>query len=83
MTNLPAEDALSKVEGKAPGHTNGDVNADDDFQREMFLYVTWHIYFVLCIVLIAEKALTFKCFWEFVEFSTHYKHVIMSQTVHL
>ncbi len=37
LTNLPAEDVLSKVEGKVPNVTNGDVNADDDFQREMFL----------------------------------------------
>ena len=37
LTNPPAEDVLSKVEGKAPNVTNGEVNADDDFQREMFL----------------------------------------------
>lgn len=37
MTNLPAEDVLSKVEGKVPNATNGDINVDDDFQREMFL----------------------------------------------
>lgn len=41
LTNLPAEDPLSKVEGKVPNVTNGEVNADDDFQREMFLYVTY------------------------------------------
>ncbi|XP_059197045.1 probable rRNA-processing protein EBP2 [Centropristis striata] len=38
MTNLPAEDVLSKVEGKVPSVTKGDVNAEDDFQREMFFY---------------------------------------------
>lgn len=37
LTNPPAEDVLFKVEGKVPSLTNGDVNADDDFQREMFL----------------------------------------------
>lgn len=37
MTNLPAEDIISKAEGTIPQATNGDVNADDDFQREMFL----------------------------------------------
>lgn len=38
MTNPPTEDILSKVEGKVPAPINGDVNADDDFQREMFFY---------------------------------------------
>lgn len=38
MTNPPAEDILSKAEGKIPSVNNGDVNADDDFQREMFFY---------------------------------------------
>ncbi|XP_031139826.1 probable rRNA-processing protein EBP2 [Sander lucioperca] len=38
MTNLPAEDVISKAEGKVPSAANGDVNADDDFQREMFFY---------------------------------------------
>ncbi|XP_029356333.1 putative rRNA-processing protein EBP2 [Echeneis naucrates] len=38
MTNLPAEDIISKAEGKAPTPTTGDVNADDDFQREMYFY---------------------------------------------
>lgn len=37
MTNLPAEDVLSKPEGNVPKATNKDVNAEDDFQREMFL----------------------------------------------
>lgn len=32
MTSLPAEDIISKVEGKNP-----DVSVDDDFEREMFL----------------------------------------------
>ncbi|XP_047444079.1 probable rRNA-processing protein EBP2 [Mugil cephalus] len=35
LTNLPAEDILAKVEGKV---SNGQVDADDDFQREMFFY---------------------------------------------
>lgn len=38
MTNPPAEDVISKVEGKAATATNGEVSADDDFQREMFFY---------------------------------------------
>ncbi|XP_029284748.1 putative rRNA-processing protein EBP2 [Cottoperca gobio] len=38
MTNLPAEDVIFKVEGKPPNVNNADVNADDDFQREMFFY---------------------------------------------
>lgn len=38
MTNLPAEDVFSKAEGKIPSVKNGDVNAEDDFQREMFFY---------------------------------------------
>lgn len=37
MTNPPAEDVLSKVEGNIPETSNGDVTVDDDFQREMFL----------------------------------------------
>ncbi|XP_072245171.1 probable rRNA-processing protein EBP2 isoform X1 [Leuresthes tenuis] len=37
-TSLPAEDMLSKVEGKVPAGTNGELNAQDDFQREMFFY---------------------------------------------
>ncbi|CAN9500687.1 unnamed protein product [Ophioblennius macclurei] len=38
MTNPPAQDVLTKVEGNAPAATNGELNADDDFQREMFFY---------------------------------------------
>ncbi|XP_034035421.1 probable rRNA-processing protein EBP2 [Thalassophryne amazonica] len=38
LTNRPVEDVLSKAEGKASDVTNRDVNADDDFQREMFFY---------------------------------------------
>ncbi|KAM7013160.1 putative rRNA-processing protein EBP2 [Tautogolabrus adspersus] len=38
LTNPPAEDVLSKAEGKVPNPTNGDVNAENDFQREMFFY---------------------------------------------
>ena len=37
MTNPPAEDVLAKAEGKVPSVANGEVNAEDDFQREMFL----------------------------------------------
>ncbi|GLD49672.1 probable rRNA-processing protein EBP2 [Lates japonicus] len=38
LTNLPAEDIISKADGKVPSQTNGELNADDDFQREMFFY---------------------------------------------
>ncbi|XP_044218144.1 probable rRNA-processing protein EBP2 isoform X1 [Thunnus albacares] len=38
MTNPPAEDVLAKAEGKVPSVANGEVNAEDDFQREMFFY---------------------------------------------
>ncbi|KAG7513877.1 putative rRNA-processing protein EBP2 [Solea senegalensis] len=38
MTNLPAEDLISKADGQAPAGVNEDINADDDFQREMFFY---------------------------------------------
>ncbi|XP_051232013.1 probable rRNA-processing protein EBP2 [Dicentrarchus labrax] len=38
LTNPPAEDVIFKAEGKAPTASKGDVNADDDFQREMFFY---------------------------------------------
>ncbi|XP_068175534.1 probable rRNA-processing protein EBP2 [Antennarius striatus] len=38
MTNPPAEDIISKADGTVPNVTNGDVNVDDDFQREMFFY---------------------------------------------
>lgn len=37
LTCLPAKDALSQVEGKVPTETNGGPDAEDDFQREMFL----------------------------------------------
>ncbi|XP_037553969.1 probable rRNA-processing protein EBP2 [Nematolebias whitei] len=37
VTNPPAEDVLSRVEGKVPAGTNGELNAEDDFLREMFL----------------------------------------------
>ncbi|XP_059922746.1 probable rRNA-processing protein EBP2 [Gadus macrocephalus] len=37
LTNLPAEDILARAEGKLPA-ADGTVNADDDFQREMFFY---------------------------------------------
>lgn len=35
MTNQPADDVL--VDGKVLAQTNGEVDADNDFQREMFL----------------------------------------------
>uniref|UniRef100_A0A3B5Q7G9 EBNA1 binding protein 2 n=1 Tax=Xiphophorus maculatus TaxID=8083 RepID=A0A3B5Q7G9_XIPMA len=38
MTNLPAEDVVSKTEMKVSAGTNGELDADDDFQREMFFY---------------------------------------------
>ncbi|XP_034439147.1 probable rRNA-processing protein EBP2 isoform X1 [Hippoglossus hippoglossus] len=38
LTNPPAEDIISKLEGKVSTAANGQVNADDDFQREMFFY---------------------------------------------
>uniref|UniRef100_A0A3B5LER9 EBNA1 binding protein 2 n=1 Tax=Xiphophorus couchianus TaxID=32473 RepID=A0A3B5LER9_9TELE len=38
MTNLPAEDVVSKIEMKVSAGTNGELDADDDFQREMFFY---------------------------------------------
>ncbi|KAK0138260.1 putative rRNA-processing protein EBP2 [Merluccius polli] len=37
LTNLPAEDIVAKAEGKRPA-ADGDLNAEDDFQREMFFY---------------------------------------------
>ncbi|XP_076026317.1 putative rRNA-processing protein EBP2 [Genypterus blacodes] len=38
LTNPPAEDVLTKAEGALAAPANKDVNADDDFQREMFFY---------------------------------------------
>ncbi|XP_061682125.1 probable rRNA-processing protein EBP2 [Syngnathoides biaculeatus] len=38
LTNPPVEDVLAKVGGGMQGANNGEVNADDDFQREMFFY---------------------------------------------
>lgn len=37
LTNLPAEDVVAKAEGKPPA-ASGEVNAEDDFLREMFFY---------------------------------------------
>ncbi|CAL8306421.1 unnamed protein product [Lota lota] len=37
LTNLPAEDIIARAEGKHPA-PGGSVNAEDDFQREMFFY---------------------------------------------
>lgn len=39
MTNPPAKD-VSLAEGQILNVKNGDVDAEDDFQREMFLWVT-------------------------------------------
>ncbi|KAM6921016.1 putative rRNA-processing protein EBP2 [Xenentodon cancila] len=39
VTTAPAEDHLSKAENKVPTNaSNGELNADDDFEREMFFY---------------------------------------------
>ncbi|KAM4629094.1 putative rRNA-processing protein EBP2 [Polymixia lowei] len=38
LTNKPVEDIVAKAEGKLPSPTSGEVNAEDDFQREMFFY---------------------------------------------
>ncbi|CAL9695547.1 unnamed protein product [Knipowitschia caucasica] len=38
LTNLPAEDPLAKVEGQEKKESNKEINADDDFEREMFFY---------------------------------------------
>lgn len=37
LTNLPAADVLSQGEGAASALAGGEVDADDDFQREMRL----------------------------------------------
>uniref|UniRef100_A0A8C6KIK6 EBNA1 binding protein 2 n=1 Tax=Nothobranchius furzeri TaxID=105023 RepID=A0A8C6KIK6_NOTFU len=38
MTNPPADEVLTNAEGKVSAVSNGELNADDDFQREMFFY---------------------------------------------
>lgn len=38
LTNAPAENVLTKTEGKTQNPANGEINADDDFEREMFFY---------------------------------------------
>ncbi|XP_077573129.1 putative rRNA-processing protein EBP2 [Stigmatopora nigra] len=38
LTNPPAEDVLAKIEGKPESKSNEEVDADDDFKREMFFY---------------------------------------------
>ncbi|XP_061593220.1 probable rRNA-processing protein EBP2 [Cololabis saira] len=39
VTNSPAEDQLPKAEEKVQANaTNGELNAEDDFEREMFFY---------------------------------------------
>ncbi|XP_061739643.1 probable rRNA-processing protein EBP2 [Nerophis ophidion] len=37
-TNPPVDDIFAKTGGKIPNVSNGDVDAEDDFQREMFFY---------------------------------------------
>lgn len=37
LTNLPVEDVIAKIGGNMQTDIKGEVNADDDFQREMFL----------------------------------------------
>lgn len=37
MVNLPADDIVAKSEGRLDNKASGDINPDDDFQREMFL----------------------------------------------
>lgn len=38
LVNLPAEDIVAKAEGTLSSKASGEMNADDDFQREMFFY---------------------------------------------
>lgn len=38
LTNFPAEDGLTKADGKESKAAKTEVNADDDFAREMFFY---------------------------------------------
>ncbi|KAF7202293.1 putative rRNA-processing protein EBP2 [Nothobranchius furzeri] len=38
MTNPPADEVLTNAEGNVSAVSNGELNADDDFQREMFFY---------------------------------------------
>uniref|UniRef100_A0A4W5P3L1 EBNA1 binding protein 2 n=1 Tax=Hucho hucho TaxID=62062 RepID=A0A4W5P3L1_9TELE len=38
MVNLPADDIVAKSEGRIDNKASGDLNPDDDFQREMFFY---------------------------------------------
>ncbi|KAM9796446.1 probable rRNA-processing protein EBP2 [Syngnathus typhle] len=38
LTNPPVEDVISKLGGNMQSGSIGEVNADDDFQREMFFY---------------------------------------------
>lgn len=61
LTNLPAEDVLSKVEAKVPNVTNGNVTVDDDFQREMFLWVTI-TWFAICRKFYVTKQILTKQF---------------------
>jgi len=37
LTNLPAVDLIAKAEGKAHPEGGEEINAEDDFQREMYL----------------------------------------------
>ncbi|XP_072294421.1 probable rRNA-processing protein EBP2 [Eucyclogobius newberryi] len=38
LTNLPAEDVLDKPDGKEPKVAKKEIDADNDFEREMFFY---------------------------------------------
>ncbi|XP_046907151.1 probable rRNA-processing protein EBP2 [Hypomesus transpacificus] len=38
LVNLPADDIIAKAEGKLANESSGEINPDDDFQREMFFY---------------------------------------------
>uniref|UniRef100_W5MHC3 EBNA1 binding protein 2 n=2 Tax=Lepisosteus oculatus TaxID=7918 RepID=W5MHC3_LEPOC len=38
LTSLPAPDIVAKAEGRPVAEESGEINAEDDFQREMFFY---------------------------------------------
>lgn len=74
MTNPPAEDVLSKVEGKDADVANGDVTVDDDFQREMFLWVNraWDAW---------EKAIQLFSEWKVLWFGL--QQMLLSPSCHI
>lgn len=37
VSSIPVPDLVAKAEGKLLASESGEVNAEDDFQREMFL----------------------------------------------